>query len=229
MTMSLSQLPDELLLHVLFFLDVPELLALSRTCRRLRALTLDPLLHRSRRRHSQWQVQHLYPRRPAISTLQPPTASIYLTRTHVAARRLHWSLVCIRLNRNLARRPKLSTLISTNIVPKECCKVDRRSGEFLWGTGVSGGLIERKRQVEREKFKEGLRVWLERKARDIKEKKREGGVGVLVWRFSRRLKLNSSNDRQPRDQLHWHSEKPKKEKVSGLKRFWEGLSGDVMR
>ena len=78
--------------------------------------------------------------------------------------------------------------------------------------------MERKRKVEREQIKEGLRVWLERKAREIRSKKNEGGVGMLVWRFSRKMKMSDSTN----DGSNWR-EIPEKNKVSGLKRFFEGL------
>lgn len=118
----------------------------------------------------------------------------------------------------MSRRPKPSTLISANILPRECCSYDRRSGEFLWGTGVAGALVERKRKVEREQIKEGLRVWLERKAREIRARKNEGGVGMLVWRFSRKVKLSDPKA----ESSHWR-DMPKKDKVTGLKRFFEAL------
>jgi hypothetical protein len=144
-----------------------------------------------------------------------------LTRTHIAARRLHWSLVSIRLNRSLSRRPKLASLVSANILPKECCKIDRLSGDFVWGMGVAGPLVERRRRLERERMKEGLRVRLERKANAIKERRKESaGVGVLIWRISKRLKLTSASEN------HDHlvkEESPRQGKVIGLRRFWEGL------
>ncbi|CAK4031184.1 hypothetical protein DOTSEDRAFT_69001 [Lecanosticta acicola] len=210
-------LPDELCLHLLSFLDVDDLLAASRTCHRLRTLSFDPLLHKWRLRYSHDRVGHLLEHRPLLHTLQPPISTIYLTRTHLAARRLHWSLVSIRLNRSLLRRPKLSTLVSANILPKECCRRDRTSGEFVWG--VSGPVFERKRRVEVEKIKEGLRVWLERKARQIHLRRREGGVGVLVWRFSRRIKTGDARSTPN----NVYVERPNKERVSSLRRFFEGL------
>jgi len=182
------------------------------------------LLHRLRLRYSHARVKYLLLRRPPLYTLQPPLSAIYLTRTHLAARRLGWSLVCTRLNRSLARRPKLSALISANILPKECCKYDRRSGEIVWGEGVSGALVERKRMVEREHLRDGLRVWLERKANQIRARQENaaGGVGVLVWRFSRKMKLADSK----RTTEYW-PERPKKDHVSGLKRFLETMSSSV--
>lgn len=78
--------------------------------------------------------------------------------------------------------------------------------------------MERKRRVEREIVKEGLRVWLERKAREITRKRDNVVVGVLVWRFSKKLKLgdNKGHARERPDRLE-------KGRVSGLKRYWEGL------
>ena len=93
------------------------------------------------------------------------------------------------------------------------------SGEVVWGPGIAGALIERKRRVEREQIKEGLKVWLERKAREIRSRKKEGGVGTLVWRFSRKMKHGDAK----REILDW-PEEPKKDKVTGLKRFFEGLA-----
>ena len=120
----------------------------------------------------------------------------------------------------MSRRPKLSTLVLANILPKECCKYDRRSGEIVWGAGVAGALVERKRKVEREQIKEGLKVWLERKAHQIRARRKEGGVGVLVWRFSRKLKLSESK----KSGEEWLERPRSDKKVSGLKRFWENVS-----
>lgn len=186
-------------------------------------LSLDPLLHRLRLKHCHERVAYLLPRRPAIQTISPPVSSIYLTRTHLAARRLHWSLVSIRINRCLTRRPKLSSLVSANILPKECCKIDRLSGDFVWGVGVAGPLVECRRRLERERLKEGLRVRLERKVNAIRERRKEGAsVGVLIWRFSKRLRLSGAAEKH---EATMGEEGPRKGKVSGLRRFWEGMGG----
>lgn len=126
-------------------------------------------------------------------------------------------MVRIRLQRSLLRRPKLSTLVAANVLPKECCKYDRRLGEIVWGNGVAGALVERKRKVEKEQIKEGLRVWLERKACEIRTRKKEGGVGVMVWRFSKKLKLT-----EPTAGISDWPE-PKKDKVSRMRGYFEGL------
>ena len=196
----------------------------EQTSHRLRALSFDPLLHRVRLQSSHDRIAYLLSQRPPLHTLQPPQSTIYLTRTHLAARRLHWSLVSIRLNRSLSRRPKLAALVSANILPKECCRYDRRTGEVVWGAGVAGALVERKRKVEKEQIKEGLKVWLERKAYHIRTRKREGGVGVLVWRFSRKMKVGDAD----KGSESWR-ERPRNDKVSSLMRFWENLGSSPTR
>lgn len=86
--------------------------------------------------------------------------------------------------------------------------------------------MERKRRVEREQVKEGLRVWLERKAREIGRRRKDGvGVGVLVWRFTKKVKLEPAANAATRAQ-RW--ERPENGRVSGLKRFWEGLGSGVI-
>lgn len=88
--------------------------------------------------------------------------------------------------------------------------------------GAGGGLVERKRKVEREKVKEGLRVWLERKAGEIRRRKKDGvAVGVLVWRFSRRPKLDAAANSGAGKVRE--TDRLQDGKVLGLKRFWEGL------
>lgn len=85
-------------------------------------------------------------------------------------------------------------------------------------------MAERKRRVEREKVKEGLRVWLERKAGEIKKRKiRDGGVSVLVWRFSKRLK----GEERWRGKNEGVVLEGGEGRVRGLKKFWEGVGGGV--
>ena len=93
------------------------------------------------------------------------------------------------------------------------------------GADRGGLILERKRKIEREQVKEGLRVWLERKAGEIKRRRKDGvGVGVLVWRLTKRAKglqaarsgTGSGSDAAAHEALE-------KGKVSCLKRFWEGL------
>ena len=86
------------------------------------------------------------------------------------------------------------------------------------GVGIAGALVERKRKVEREQIKEGLRARLEKKARDIHSRNNEGIVGILAWRLSRKMKIGEATS-----ESCTRREKPMKEKVTGLKRFFEGL------
>lgn len=50
MSLSVTDLPPELLLHIFSYLDLPELAALSAAATLFRVLAADPLLHRTRLR-----------------------------------------------------------------------------------------------------------------------------------------------------------------------------------
>lgn len=95
------------------------------------------------------------------------------------------------------------------------------SGEIVFGTGLAGGLVERKRRVEREAIKDGLRVWLDRKASQIRARKKDGGVGILVWRFSRRLKFAEGRWDHAQSTHNGTST----DNVSRLRRLFEGTNG----
>lgn len=93
----------------------------------------------------------------------------------------------------------------------------------MWGIGVAGPLVQSRRRLERERLKEGLRVRLEKKVNAIRERRREGaGVGILIWRFSKRLKLGNTVEKHA---ITGGEDVPRTEKVGGLRRFWEGLGG----
>ncbi|CAC9892372.1 unnamed protein product [Aureobasidium pullulans] len=192
---------------------------------RLRAISLDRVLHLQLLHNSSVHLSVFLPQRPLLRSLQPPASAIYLTRTHVAARRLHFHLLSATLNRSLSQRPSVSSLVNARIIPRDCCRRDHVSGLIV----TQSGLFERKRKLELEKFKEGLRVWLEKKARAIKKHKSHvGGVGILVWRFTKRSKgtnfsftETSSASQQGTQTDH----------VSNLRRFWEdvGVEGSPVR
>ena len=108
-------------------------------------------------------------------------------------------------------------------MPRECCHRDRASGDILVAGDRRGLVVERKRRVERELVKEGLRVWLERKAGEILKRRKDCvGVGVLVWRFSKRGKGVEVRERE-----RTVGEGLEKGRVLGLKRFWEGLGASL--
>ena len=65
----LTQLTPELLQHILTFLDVADLLAVSRTCKQLRLYACDPTLHRGRRQRNVMQLSSALTTRPQRSDL----------------------------------------------------------------------------------------------------------------------------------------------------------------
>lgn len=187
-----------------------------------RSVAFDRLLHAQRKRAASFALSSFLLHRPRLQALQPPVSSIYLTRTHVAARRLGFSLALVSLNRSLSRRPPLSTLVTRNVVPKDCCRRDP-SGEMHI---VTGGIVERKRKVEKEKVKEGLRVWLERKAGVINRRK-DAGVGILVWRFSKRAKASAQDLGKQSRNAPGKWERPEAGRVKVLRHFWEDLGDGI--
>jgi len=95
------------------------------------------------------------------------------------------------------------------------------------GMGVSPGLVEVRRKVEREKIKDVLRGWVGdfRRKRDVRGRVEElkgrgqGGrvdVRVLARRFGG-LGLGVGSGQETRKDM------PTRAKVLGLKRFWEGV------
>ncbi|KAK1759886.1 hypothetical protein QBC47DRAFT_438150 [Echria macrotheca] len=179
----LLDLPNELLLQILSNLDVCDLLATSRTSHLLRRLALSPVLQRHRLRHARAVLPPLLtsPSRPSLTDLI--RRSIFLTKTTVASRRLGRSLVAIRLQRHLARRPSPETLVARAVLPPECVPdpVAR----------VAPALVAKRRAVERERVKDGLRRWLEgwkgearMRGETVRRWEERAGVG-RVWRLRR--------------------------------------------
>ena len=207
----------------------------TKTCHRLRKLSFDPILHAQRLQTASHRLSQTLPHRPSLSSLLPPQSTIYLSTTHVLARHLSRQLVSIRLNRNLSRRPSATSLVKSNILPEECCKCDKITGEVVWGGRVAPGLVGVKRKIEKEKVKDGLRAWLERKAAKMKaeEGKSESApetemlsVRKLIQKFTTSRK-SSSDGTLSRWGVRWDSRasnEPTRAHVYGLRRFWEGLA-----
>ncbi|KAB5543134.1 hypothetical protein GE09DRAFT_239324 [Coniochaeta sp. 2T2.1] len=156
----------------------------NETSRRLRDLSLAPILHayRLRRTRSILPPMLWSPFRPSLADLI--RRSIFLTRTTVVSRKLARSLVCIRLSRRLAARPSVEALVARSVLPPECLPTKKAA--------VAPALVAKKRAVERERVKDGLRRWVERVWRgEVKErsegvKQWEEKVGVgRVWRLRR--------------------------------------------
>lgn len=99
------------------------------------------------------------------------------------SRKLGRSLVTIRLARRLAARPSPEALVARCVLPPEC----------MPGPGkVAPAIVAKKRAVERERVKDGLRRWVgavwERRVKERAEGVRrwEERVGVgRVWRLRR--------------------------------------------
>lgn len=100
-------------------------------------------------------------------------------------------------------------------MPKECCRIDRVTGEVRFGVGVSPGIVSVRRRVEWEGLRDRLRGWIEeRRQREARERPREEkapGVRVLVRRFAR---PRGEGERRRKVE-------PPRANVLGLRRFWE--------
>lgn len=80
----------------------------------------------------------------------------------------------------------MASLVELNILPEECA----RKG----GNVIAPGLVQRRRRVIRESLKDGLRVWVERRAVLVRRRKEEAegekerlGVKELIKTFTRRV------------------------------------------
>ena len=115
---SLGDLPDEVILHILSYLQTSDLLQCSRTCHSIRTLTLDPILHRDRRRWAASNLKVQLSRRKSKAEISPPQAWIWLNRTHMLSRSISKSLIKIRLCHSLEHRPAVKELIARAILPQ---------------------------------------------------------------------------------------------------------------
>ncbi|PHH78388.1 hypothetical protein CDD80_6945 [Ophiocordyceps camponoti-rufipedis] len=194
-TMYLQSLPNEILLHILGFLDVNDLLSTSRTSHLFRSLSLSPVLHLYRRRRSRALLPPLLanPGRPSLAELM--ARSIFLTHTSIVSRRLARSLVSIRLSRRLAARPSAEALVERAVLPKECVP-------GMCPVLVSPAIVARRKAIEKEKVKDGLRRWIASKwtgevrerEEDVRKSEESHGVG-RVWRLTRFWERIGGGDR----------------------------------
>ncbi|KAM0815970.1 hypothetical protein AB5N19_01771 [Seiridium cardinale] len=163
---NLDRLPNEILMHIFCHLEVCDLLATSRINHHLRSLSLQPILHHYRLRHVRLSLPILLksPSRPSLADLI--ARHIFLTHTTQISRRLARSLVAIRLSRRLPLRPSAETLVQRGVLPGECVE-----------GSVAPGLVAKKRAVERERLKDGLRRWV---GSQWKGEVRERGEGASL-------------------------------------------------
>ncbi len=156
---------------------------MQQTSHRLRDLSLAPILHyyRLRRIRASLPPMLASPSRPSLADLI--ARSIFLTKTSVVSRKLARSLVSIRLSRRLADRPSPETLVARSVLPAECVP-----GKEL----VAPALVAKKRAVERERVKDGLRRWVgsvwkgevQHREEGIRRWEERAGVG-RVWKLKR--------------------------------------------
>ncbi|KAI9150267.1 hypothetical protein HJFPF1_10026 [Paramyrothecium foliicola] len=211
----LELLPNEILLHVLGFLDVNDLLATSRflkdffmkviKCHSLVAagslhttsldkyllpilaerISLSPILHQNRLRYYRIILPPLLYSPSRPSLTDLIARSILLTSTSVVSKRLARSLVSIRLSRRLAVRPSPEALVSRAVLPPECVP-------GLAGVLVAPGLVATRKAIEKERLKDGLRRWMAGKwRREVSERQEhvrraDESRGVgRVWRLTK--------------------------------------------
>ncbi|EJT75083.1 hypothetical protein GGTG_08921 [Gaeumannomyces tritici R3-111a-1] len=185
----LDTLPNELLLHIFGYLEVCDLLSTSRTNHHLRHLSLAPVVHSLRLRRSKNALPPLLWSRPSLADLMG--RRIFVTQTTAVSRRLARSLVSIRLSRRLAARPSPEALVTRSILPAECCP----------GGPVAPALVAKKRAVEKERVKDGLRRFVAGWTGEVRER----SEGVRRWEESRGVG-----------------------RVWRLKRFWERVACDLL-
>ncbi|KAG5662961.1 hypothetical protein KAF25_000897 [Fusarium avenaceum] len=172
---SLENLPNEVLFHIMGFLDVNDLLSTSRTSHLLRDISQAPVLHyyRLQRVRTDLPSRLWSPSRPSLADLI--ARHIFMTRTSIVSRRLARSLVSIRLSRRLATRPSAASLVERSVLPKECVP-------GMASVHVAPALVAKKKAVEKERVKDGLRQWIAyRWKREVKERQ----DGVRKWEESR--------------------------------------------
>ncbi|KAK1826829.1 F-box domain-containing protein [Podospora conica] len=195
--LGLLDLPTEVLLQILGNLEVCDLLAASRTSHLLRRLALAPILHRLRLRRTRAVLPPLLtsPSRPSLADLI--RRSIFMTNTTVVSRKLARSLVSIRLQHRLATRPSPEALVARSVLPPECvpyggCAAKAAGAGLGAAVPVAPALVARRRAVERERVKDGLRRFVgsswrgEVRTREEGVRRWEERVGVgRVWRLRR--------------------------------------------
>ncbi|KAF4469025.1 F-box domain-containing [Fusarium albosuccineum] len=172
---SFEDLPNEVLFHIMGFLDVDDLLSTSRTNHLLRDISRAPVLHHCRLRRVRSDLPSLLwsPSRPSLADLI--ARSIFMTHTSVVSRRLARSLVSIRLSRRLAARPSAASLVERSVLPRECVP-------GMAPVHVAPAIVAKKKAIEKERVKDGLRQWIASKWRCEVRQRQEG---VMKWEASR--------------------------------------------
>lgn len=163
----------------------------------LRSLSLSPILHYYRLQRTREVLPPLLssPTRPTVEDLI--ARSILLTQTSVVSRRLAWSLVSIRLSRRLAARPSAEFLVQRCVLPKECVP-------GMASVHIAPALVAKRKAIEKEKVKDGLRRWIAAKWKgEVREREEElrqwhesRGIG-RVWKLTKFWERVSRGDELP--------------------------------
>ncbi|CCU75406.1 hypothetical protein BGHDH14_bgh04914 [Blumeria hordei DH14] len=156
---SLESLPSEILLQILSYLDIPDLLSISRTMHLLRSLTHDPLLHSHRLQRASLNLSRAIPTRPPLTELM--ARRVYITRNTRAALSLGRKFIMIKLNRQLGRRPNIQRLVELGVMPEEFLE------PWTSGDNKMQGRILMKKIREKERVKCFLREWIAKLGRKV--------------------------------------------------------------
>ncbi|EEU38313.1 uncharacterized protein NECHADRAFT_91410 [Fusarium vanettenii 77-13-4] len=167
----LESMPNEVLFQIMGCLDVSDLLSASRTNHHLRDISRAPVLHHYRLRQVRTDLPALLwsPSRPSLADLI--ARSIFMTQTSIVSRRLARSLVSIRLSRRLAARPSAAALVERSVLPKECVP-------GMVPVHVAPAIVARKKAIEKERIRDGLRQWIASKWRREVRVRQEGHNGI---------------------------------------------------
>ncbi|KAI5778176.1 hypothetical protein EDC01DRAFT_377207 [Geopyxis carbonaria] len=195
----LLTVPDEITLHILTHLDIPDLYTLTKTSRHLRTLATDPLLHAHRLHTARQSLSHSLLTRPPLTSLR--AKHIYISPREATLRSLSRSLLICRLKRHLAARPPASALVERGVLP---------------GAAVEDGVLVAWLQEQDDE-------WV-----DAGPPGGAGGRWPRVRELVKRYRAAVAGQRRPRD-TRWGVGRrvrvdPPRAKVLGLRRFYERLS-----
>lgn len=157
---------------------------------------MAPVLHQYRLRRTRLTLPPLLALHNRLSLEDLITRSIFLTHTSVVSRKLARSLVSIRLSRRLAARPSPEALVQRSVLPPECVP-------GMATVHVGPGLVAKRKAIEKERVKDGLRRWIAAKwrgevhERELRARHRDEMRGVgRVWRLTRFWEQLSREDQR---------------------------------
>jgi len=220
---SFLSCPDEILLHILHYLDIPDLYILTLTNHQLRTLSTDPLLHRHRLRRAFLTLNQHLPRLP------PPPPPIFYTPRQYASRSLSRKFASLSLKRKLQSRPDVPTLISRGVLPEKLFRKDTSYPDPV----VAPRLLSAACELEKSRIKDVVRRLVVRRRSLEETAEREGwvdpspaeGARVRVRDLVRRY---AGCERRREGESRWGSGRsikwdPPRAKVLGLRRVYESL------